>query len=179
MKTKNIIQRALPLNVKYFLVSTTYKSLEDGGGCGCDNCGKLITNVAHIRNEYGKMYAIGLDCLDTILENTNLLDSESYFKYQHSDKPAIQKAKSLRSKLIKKAKTEPTFRAIFREFKDSFGFSFEVDVTRTYKYDTEAKKLYYCEPYITQDPQGFDFTYRLEHKELTLNYIKGLTNVVL
>ena len=177
MKNKRVIQRNLPLTIKYSLTEVTYLSIEDGGGCQCDNCGKLITNIAHIQGD-NKSYSIGLDCLDTLLKNNKLLDNESHIQYLFSDKPAIQKAKSLRSKLLKKAKDEPTYRAIFREFADSFGFSFEVDTVRTYQYDSETKSLKTVAPYVIKDPQGFDYTFNPKYKDLTLNYIKGLTNVV-
>lgn len=178
MANKSIIQRALPLDVKYFLVGTSYQSLEDGGGCACDNCGKLITNVATIRNEQSKTYAIGLDCLDTILQNTNLLDTESYFKYQHSDKPAISKAKSLRAKILKQTKNDASFKAkLYAPVdKDYFGFSFTVNKTMTYKYNSETKSLDKVEPFEIEAPFGFDYTFNTEYKELTLNYIKGLYN---
>lgn len=177
MKTKNIIQRALPLNVKYTLLSVNYLSLENGGGCSCNNCGKLITNVATVKSD--KIYNIGLDCLDALLENNNLLEHESYIKYIWSDKPAINKAKSLRVKLLKKAKEDISFRALYREFEDGmFGFSYEVDRVKTFKLSEDRKSIIDCEPYTEKDPQGFDYTFQPEYKELTLNYLKGLTNVV-
>lgn len=158
---KKVIQRMLPLDVKYRLIEVTYLSIEDGGGCSCDNCGKLITNIAHIQNDQGKNYAIGLDCLDTILENNNLLEHESYVQYVFSDKPAIQKAKQLRSKCLKMAKQDENWKAIYKEFEDSFGFSFET--TRNGMFE----------------PLGWNYTYQLKYKELTLNYLKGLKNVVI
>lgn len=181
MTNKQIIQRALPLNVKYFLVGTTYQSIEDGGGCSCDNCGKLITNVATIRNESGNSYAIGLDCLDTILENTKLLDNESYFKYQYSDKPAIAKAKSLRAKILKNLKKDASFKAKLYDpaDKDYFGFSFSVTKIKNYRYNEVTKELDKVEPYEFKEPAGFDYTFSSEYKELTLNYIKGLPCVTL
>lgn len=163
---KTLIQRNLPLNVKYELVRVSYISIIDGGGCTCDNCGKLIANIAHIKSG-DKNYNIGLDCMDTILENNTLLDNESYFKYQFSDKPAIQKAKSLRSKMVKKAKEDINFQAKFIQFEDGmFGFGFS-----TLRIAGFAPEGY-------RDPQGFDYSFMPEHKELTLNYIKGLTNVI-
>lgn len=165
-KIKNIIQRALDLKKQYELIEVSYCSIEDGGGQSCENCGKLITNVATIRSE-GRNYQIGLDCLDTILENNNRLISDAdYLKYQYSDKPAIQKAKGLRAKVLKYAKKYPLFEAKFREFKDRtgkdcFGFNFsEEGETGNFK------------------PLGWDYTFDPEYKTLTLNYIKGIKNVV-
>lgn len=158
---KRVIQRNLPLDTKYILNEVTYLSIEDGGGHSCDNCGKLITNIAHISTTHGKQFSIGLDCLDSILENNNLLEHESYIQYQFSDKPAIQRAKSLRSKILKKSKTDDNYKAIFKEFKDSFGFSFETELNGRW------------------EPLGFDYTYNLKYKDLTLNYLKGIKCVKL
>jgi hypothetical protein len=164
--TKRIIQRSLPLNVKYDLISVSYLSLEDGGGCSCENCGKLITNIATVKSD--KVYNIGLDCLETVLLNNELLNNESHIQYLWSDKPAISKAKSLRSKLLKKAKEDSGFIAIYREFNDgSFGFGFETACTRPWQIEAGIKT----------EPQGFDYSFQPQYKELTLNYIKGLTNV--
>jgi len=96
--TKNIIQRKLPLNVTYTLVDKKYISLVDGMGCTCDNCGKLIANIATISNG-GNRYNIGFDCLDTILLNNAILseiDIQDYEAY----KAAITKT----MKLIKRIK---------------------------------------------------------------------------
>lgn len=180
MKDKKVIQRALPLDVKYSIVSVSYLSLEDGGGCSCDNCGKLITNMASVKSDKGS-YTIGLDCLDTILVNNSLLDNESYMQYLYSDKPAISKAKSLRSKILKKQKEDITFTATLYVFegKDYFGFSFSRLETKTYRLTEDKKNIEKCAPYQSYDPCGFDYTFNPAYKELTLNYIKGLPNVIL
>lgn len=160
---KKVIQRSLPLNVKYTLVGVSYLSLEDGGGCSCDNCGKLITNIAAIKSD--RVYNIGLDCLDSILLNNDLLNGEDYFKYQYSDKPAIAKAKSLRAKILKKSKEDPYYFVTFKEFKNCFGFSF-------YTKRQISGNVY-------DDPQGFDYTFNLAYKDLTLNYLKGIGNITM
>ena len=157
---KKVIQRSLPLDTKYSLIGVSYLSIEDGGGCACDNCGKLITNIATIKSDKGS-YTIGLDCLDTILLNNELLNGEDYFQYQYSDKPAIQKAKSLRAKILKKSKTDVNFKATFKEQSNSFGFYFET--LRNGKFD----------------PQGWDYTFNPKYKELTLNYLKGIPNTII
>lgn len=160
MKAKKVIQRALPLDVKYTLNGVSYLSLEDGGGCSCDNCGRLITNMANVKSSKGS-YTIGLDCLDSIIINNDLLEGESYLQYLYSDKPAIQKAKSLRSKLLKKSKEDANYKATLKDFNDKFGFYFE----------TTRNGIF--------DPQGWDYTFNPEYRELTVNYLKGLNNVIL
>lgn len=71
---KKIIQRNLPLNVKYTLIDKKYIPLSEGYGCGCDNCGQLIANIATVKSENGNIYNIGFDCLETFLINNQLLD---------------------------------------------------------------------------------------------------------
>ncbi len=70
---KAIIKRNLPLNVKYACIDKKYIPLIDGFGCTCDNCGKLIANIATVKSNNG-VYSIGFDCLETFLLNNNILD---------------------------------------------------------------------------------------------------------
>jgi len=86
METKRIIQRNLPLNVKYQLIDKTYIPLVDSIGTCCDNCNKLIANIATVKNEAGKVYNIGLDCLETFLLNNKLLDGASEADFLHYKK---------------------------------------------------------------------------------------------
>ena len=73
---KAIIQRALPLNVRYAVIDKKYIPLSEGFGCACANCGKPIANIATVKSENGTYY-IGFDCLETFLLNNNLLDGFS------------------------------------------------------------------------------------------------------
>jgi len=77
MKTKKIIQRNLPINEKYILLSVTHN--ED---CMCcSNCNKPITNIATIQNEKKEIMFVGLDCAETL---TSIVQSENFemTKYQ-------------------------------------------------------------------------------------------------
>lgn len=101
MAAKKVIQRSVPLNQRYEIVSSFYQSLEDGGGTICENCGRLITNVATIKGQSdGRMYAIGMDCAETI---TSIKDEWEL----HVAKVGFAQAKGARAailKMIKKAK---------------------------------------------------------------------------
>ena len=79
---KNIIQRALPLTEKYFLIDKKYIPLTEGCGTCCDNCGQLIANMATVRRESGELFTIGFDCLETILINNQLLSSGDIAEYE-------------------------------------------------------------------------------------------------
>jgi len=90
---KSIIKRNLPLDTHYTLIDKTYISLIDGLGCTCDNCGKLIANIATVKNDDNKTFSIGFDCLETFLINNNLLDNLSVDEYKEFKKqlPTILK----------------------------------------------------------------------------------------
>jgi len=78
---KNIIERKLPLNTIYTLTDKKYISLLDGMGCTCDNCGKMIANIATVSNGE-RSYNISFDCLDTILLNNCILSDMDIVEYQ-------------------------------------------------------------------------------------------------
>lgn len=52
---------------KYKLINSSYVSIMDGGGCCCDNCGRVIANIVTVQHESGKRFIIGVDCAETIL----------------------------------------------------------------------------------------------------------------
>jgi len=52
---------------KYELIGVSYVALIDSIGTCCDNCGRLISNIATIKHEDGTNYTIGLDCSKTLL----------------------------------------------------------------------------------------------------------------
>lgn len=100
--TKKIIQRNLPLNVKYTLIDKKYISILDGG-CVCENCFKPISNIATVKSEIG-MYNVGFDCMETFLLNNNLLegfDIENYTAYKRSLPAMIKNAKLVKDSIVK------------------------------------------------------------------------------
>jgi hypothetical protein len=99
---KKIIQRQMSLETKYILTGKKYIPVLDGGGCGCDNCGKLIANIATVKNEDGKSFNIGFDCLETFLINNGLLNGLGVEQYQIAKKlfPIVQRfAKDLQHQI--------------------------------------------------------------------------------
>lgn len=96
--SKAIIQRQLPLNVRYTVIDKKYISLIDGFGCTCDNCGKLIANIATVKSNNG-VYNIGFDCLETFLLNNNLLDgftAENLSNVRHNINAALRFSKQIK-----------------------------------------------------------------------------------
>lgn len=79
---KAIIKRNLSLDTKYTVIDKKYIPLENGGGYCCDNCNKLIANIATIKNEIGETFYIGFDCLETLLINNNLLSGSDVKEYE-------------------------------------------------------------------------------------------------
>lgn len=79
---KAIIQRNLPLDIKYLLIDKKYIPLTEGCGICCDNCGQIIANIATVKSETGVIYNIGFDCLETVLINNSLLSTKDIAEYE-------------------------------------------------------------------------------------------------
>lgn len=100
---KKITVRHLRIDVTYELIETYYAG-GDSGTC-CDNCGKLITNIAKIKSSDGKINHIGLDCAETLTGIKNDFD----FEYVHKARFATaRQARATIRKEIAKGATEIT-----------------------------------------------------------------------
>lgn len=73
---KKVIQYRLPHSDIYTLTNIQYSGIEDGMACTCDNCGRLITNIANIKNNKGEKFNVGLDCAETLTGIGNTEDFE-------------------------------------------------------------------------------------------------------
>lgn len=112
---KTIIERNLSLNNKYFLIDKKYIPIEvSAGAYCCDNCNKLIANIAVVRSENGNVYNIGFDCLETILINNNLLSTNDIKEYE--------KIKKMIPKIIRFSKT---IKEQLNNYKNISGIKFE------------------------------------------------------
>jgi len=79
---------------KLTLVSITRQSIFDASYIGCcDNCGKVIVNIATVKDEAGKTFEIGLDCKKTLIDKPII---DSLLLGDFTDK---YKAKEYKSKL--------------------------------------------------------------------------------
>lgn len=88
-------QHALPHNTTYKLVS----SFHTGGienGVPCQNCGKLLSNVAVVANEAGESFQVGMDCAAT-------LSTVNPFEFDQAT-DAFSTGKKVRAALLKGAK---------------------------------------------------------------------------
>ena len=95
---KTIVNRKLDLTVKYILTDKKYIPIEQSAGAYCcENCGKLIANIATIKNPEDQTFNIGFDCLETILINNNLLSGFDLVEYE--------KVKKMIPKVLRFSKT--------------------------------------------------------------------------
>lgn len=99
MRTKKFIKHALPAD-NYRIVDTY--SLGEDDYLVCDNCGKVIKNIAVVQNSKGNRYCVGMDCAETLSGIT-----EDDIDYWNSD---FERAKSIRAKVRKYTKKGATIR---------------------------------------------------------------------
>ncbi len=61
MKT---VQGSLPVNRDYKITDIDYQPME----CAttCQNCGRIISNIATIENDKGSQFVVGLDCAESL-----------------------------------------------------------------------------------------------------------------
>lgn len=60
------INGKLDMSKSYKMVSVEYGKLSELSEC-CDNCGQIISNIAVVQDNDGKISRIGLDCMQTIV----------------------------------------------------------------------------------------------------------------
>lgn len=135
---KAIIKRHLSLSVHYTVTDKKYIPLTEGCGCTCDNCGKLIANIATVKSSEG-VFNIGFDCMETLLINNSLLSATDIQDYE--------RIKKMIPKVIRFAKELKEILDLNKGRLD--GFMFE----RPNKYETNYITFYLmqngCKPYNT------------------------------
>ena len=92
-KAKRVIQRNLPITQTYTVLGSSYVGIENG--CTCDNCGRLIANVAEVKGlNDGRTYSIGMDCAETL---SGIKDN---FDFEYIHKANFQQAKGARKYIL-------------------------------------------------------------------------------
>ena len=111
MQNKKIIKRSLPIDTTYEIVDLSYNSVEDGGAI-CENCGRLISNIATVKSEKYRTFTVGMDCAKTLIgikDSLELMQAESAFNTAKNARASITKlmkaANEKGVKLIVSAKT--------------------------------------------------------------------------
>lgn len=79
----------LPVNCKYNVINISYKAKDAVDYCICDNCGKIISNIAVIENEKKQIFCVGLDCATTM----SLYQNDSVFDLIQAKKELARRAK--------------------------------------------------------------------------------------
>jgi len=173
---KSIIKRNLPLNVNYNLIDKKYISLIDGNGCICDNCGKLIANIATVKNDNLETFNIGFDCLETLLLNNNLLNGKSITEYKNfkSFLPSyIKKSKELKETIIN-TNLQNANKIVSIEF-DANDF-----LKTVYNYKNYSKNQYFTFYYIFENGKKYNSNFKMNN-DINVNdfisTIKSITNL--
>ena len=82
IQSKQVNRYNLPIDCKYKVLGFDYcGSILDGGGSTCQNCNRIIVNIATVENEAGKKYDVGLDCAETL----SLVDSSDFWKIKERE----------------------------------------------------------------------------------------------
>jgi hypothetical protein len=91
-----VAQHALSHNTTYKLIRTFHTGGVENG-VGCQNCGKVLSNVAVVENAEGQSFQVGLDCAAT-------LATINPFEFDAAAE-AFSVGKKVRAALLKGAKT--------------------------------------------------------------------------
>ena len=79
---KQVNRYNLPLDQRYRILNFTYTgSILDSGGSVCDNCNRIIVNIATVETQEGKKYDVGLDCAETL----SLVDNNDFWKVKEQE----------------------------------------------------------------------------------------------
>lgn len=89
-KQKRVVRRNLPINDKYTLIDSFYSSMENG--CCCDNCNKIIANIAVIKNADNKVFNVGMDCAETLTNLNGLYNAQMQFAESKGIRAKVNKA---------------------------------------------------------------------------------------
>ena len=82
IQAKQVNRYNLPLDHKYRIIGFDYcGSILDGGGSTCDNCNRIIVNIATVETEEGKRFDVGLDCAETL----SLVDCSDFWKIKEQE----------------------------------------------------------------------------------------------
>lgn len=83
----------LALNENYELIDSYYTgAMTDGGGTICSNCGRMIANVATIKNSNGDVYDVGMDCAETLTNLKGLYSASMEFSEMKAIRAKVNKA---------------------------------------------------------------------------------------
>lgn len=100
---------------KYELISICRQTVENGAPLICDDCGKLIFNIATIKGiQDGLTYNVGLTCVNKLLNKSIYFDLETKLEY---NRQVYEWDNAMNSrKWIEKRKKEDKYNFKYKEF---------------------------------------------------------------
>lgn len=157
-ESKRIVRRNLPINDIYNLIDSYYTgAILDGGGTCCENCNKIITNVAVLQNKEGNKYNVGLDCAETL---RNL----DYFDF-NKVKADFNEAKAIRAKVNKAIKEGKQVEFLINYYGN-------LNISCSGKF-SETKPIDYAQKFLpdylkkVSNPEKIGFTYNVLELDTT------------
>ena len=133
------IEGNLPVNKEYKLIDIYYGKLEDGGSV-CENCGKIIANIATIEAD-GEKYDVGVDCAEGLLQTS----SSDYWDLQQKKKEYNRKLSMIRK--IKKHLKDDNLDVRIKEGWLTF-------YKKEYSYATDSDQFVWTSRYSEQNVEG-------------------------
>lgn len=155
----------LALNENYTIVDSFYTGGIDNP-CTCDNCGRLITNVAKIKDSKGSIFDVGLDCASTLSNIYGLYSVEADFA----------EMKAIRAKVNKELKSNSLEFSIYSTGELKIA---NQDRVILYK-DIEFCQKYlkdYLEKVTNKDKIGFTYTNKQINLPFSRDLAKNLPNL--
>jgi len=150
----------LPLNDDYEIIDSYYTGGIENNATTCDNCGKLITNIAEIKNSKGQVFDVGLDCAETL----------SNLKGLYNVKMDFQELKSIQAKIRKYEKEN---KKLDYKIYSNGNFFIEHDHMTVVNKDIDFSKKYlkkYLEKVSNPEKIGFSYT----DKEINIPFEKSI-----
>lgn len=100
---------------EYELISICRQTIENGTPLTCDDCGKLIFNIATIKGKQdGLTYNVGLTCVKKLLNKSIYFDFETKLEY---DRRVYEWDNAMNSrKWLEKRKKEGKYNFEYKEF---------------------------------------------------------------
>ncbi len=135
IQNKQVNRYNLSLDHRYRIISFDYcGSILDGGGTTCDNCGRIIVNIATVETEQGKKYTVGLDCAETL----SLVDCNDFWKIKEQE--ALHRKLTGYIKTIKKQQDQ-SVKVTYNI--DQYGAYIYFWAMRQYRMSTEIYNKYF------------------------------------
>lgn len=107
---------------EYTLLNVCMQTMEAGTPLTCDDCGRVIFNIATIRGKSdGKTYNVGLSCVKKLLNKAIYFDMETLWEYERKESEWRQALNTLK-RLQKYKRENEGFEVSIYRYKDGETF---------------------------------------------------------